>query len=86
MMRSNFALAAALVCGSALLALASPALAVDQVSREQDIQEVRLGQRILVDDGSCPAGQIKEVFGSTLTPAGVARVKKCVSRAGTKTR
>ena len=85
-MRSNFAFATAFICGGALLALATPALAVDQVSREQDILEVRLGQRILVDDGSCPAGQIKEVFGSTLTAAGVARVKKCVPRAGTKTR
>ena len=45
-----------------LVLLATPALA-QQVSREQDIVDLRLGQRILVDDGSCPAGQIKEVSG-----------------------
>ena len=70
----------------ASLALATPALAIDQVSREQDIVDVRLGQRILVDDGSCPTGQIKEVSGTTLTTSGVTRVRKCVPRAGTKTR
>ncbi|WP_441242121.1 DUF6719 family protein [Tardiphaga sp. 768_D3_N2_1] len=66
-------------------ALATPALAVDQVAREQDIIELRLGQRIQVDDGSCPTGQIKEVSGTTLSTAGVTRVRKCVPRAGTKT-
>ncbi|MGM4891710.1 DUF6719 family protein [Tardiphaga sp. 709] len=70
----------------ASLALATPALAIDQVSREQDIVDVRLGQRILVDDGSCPTGQIKEVSGTTLSTSGVTRVRKCVPRAGTKTR
>jgi hypothetical protein len=40
----------------ALFALATSAMA-DQVSREQDIVDLRLGQRIQVDDGSCPAAQ-----------------------------
>jgi hypothetical protein len=70
----------------ASLALATPALAIDQVNREQDIVDLRLGQRIQVDDGSCPTGQIKEVSGSTLTTGGITRVRKCVPRAGTKTR
>lgn len=70
----------------ASLALATPALAIDQVNREQDIVGLRLGQRIQVDDGSCPTGQIKEVQGTTLTTSGVTRVSKCVPRAGTKTR
>jgi hypothetical protein len=56
------------------------------VSREQDIADVRLGQRILVDDGSCPAGQIKEIKGSQMTAAGVMRTRKCVPRLGPKTR
>lgn len=59
---------------------------IDQVSREEDIIGLQLGQRIQVDDGSCPTGQIKEVSGTTLTAAGVTRVRKCVPRAGTKTR
>ena len=71
--------------GLALFALASPAIA-DQVSREQDIADLRLGQRVLVDDGSCPAGQIKEVSGAQLTAAGVVRARKCIPRLGPKTR
>jgi len=54
------------------------------VSREQDIAELRLGQRILVDDGSCPAGQIKEVAGAQMTTSGVLRTRKCIPRLGTK--
>ena len=66
-----------------LLGFAAPALA-QQVAREQDIADLRLGQRIMVDDGSCPAGQIKEVTGVKLTTSGVARARKCVPRMGTK--
>jgi hypothetical protein len=64
---------------------AVPALA-QQFSREQDIPDLRLGQRVLVDDGSCPAGQIKEVSGAQMTTSGVLRVRKCISRLGTKKR
>jgi hypothetical protein len=75
-----------LLLGSfALSALASPALA-EQVSREQEIVNLRLGQRIMVDDGSCPAGQIKEVSGAQMTAAGIVRVRKCIPRLGTKKR
>jgi hypothetical protein len=56
----------------------------EQVSREQDITSLRLGQRIQVDDGSCPAGQIKEVSGARMTASGILRTQKCVSRLGTK--
>jgi len=71
----------------ALVTFASPAFAVDQVPRESDIVDLRLGQRIWVDDGSCPTGQIKEVMGTTLAGNGsVARVKKCVPRGGTRVR
>ena len=69
--------------GFALLALVSPTMA-DQVSREQDIVDLRLGQRILVDDGACPAGQIKEVTGAKLSTAGVVRRVVCVARAGAR--
>jgi hypothetical protein len=74
-----------LLAGFAVLVLAAPALA-EQVARERDIVELRLGQRILVDDGSCPTGQIKEVSGSRMTTTGVVRVRKCIPRLGTKTR
>jgi hypothetical protein len=66
-----------------LVGFAAPALA-QQVGREQDIADLRLGQRVMVDDGSCPAGQIKEVTGVKLTTSGVARARKCVPRMGTK--
>jgi hypothetical protein len=69
----------------ALAALASSAMA-QTVAREQDIVNLRLGQRIQVDDGSCPAGQIKEVAGSRMTESGIIAVKKCIPRRGTKTR
>ena len=64
----------------------SPLQRWQQVSREQDIVNLRLGQRILVDDGSCPAGQIKEVSGSQMTANGVVRARKCIPRLGTKRR
>ncbi len=56
--------------------------ATAQVSRERDIVDLRLGQRVLVDDGSCPAGQIKEVRGTTMTPNGILRTSTCVARTG----
>ena len=72
-----------LLASLVLWLFATPA-AAEQVSREQDIADLRLGQRVLVDDGSCPAGQIKEVTGVKLTTTGIARARKCVPRMGTK--
>ena len=63
--------------------LASPALA-QPVSREQDVGELRLGQRIKVDDGTCPAGQIKEISGTRMTSGGILRSQKCIPRLGPK--
>jgi hypothetical protein len=64
------------------VALIAPALADQVFPREQDIPELRLGQRIMVDDGSCPAGQIKQVTGTNLTASGITRARKCVPRFG----
>jgi hypothetical protein len=75
--------ASSILGGFALAALATSAIA-QQVSREQDIVDLRLGQRVLVDDGSCPAGQIKEVSGARMTATGILRVQKCVPRLGPK--
>ena len=69
--------------GLVLFALAAPAMA-DQVAREQDIVNLRLGQRIRVDDGTCPAGQVKEVSGTRMTATGVIRAVNCVPRLGPK--
>jgi hypothetical protein len=68
-----------------LLGAAPAAFAMtDQVAREQDIVGLRLGQRVLVDDGTCGAGQIKEVSGARMTPTGVLASRKCISRTGPK--
>jgi hypothetical protein len=72
-----------LLGGFALAVLSGPA-AAEQVSREQDIVNLRLGQHILVDDGSCPAGQIKEVSGAKMTAGGILRTQKCIPRSGTR--
>jgi len=72
-----------LLGGFVALTLAGSALA-QQVSREQDIVNLRLGQRVRVDDGSCPAGQVKEVTGTKLTAGGVVPAKKCIPRLGIK--
>jgi hypothetical protein len=69
--------------GFALMALVPDARA-EQVAREQDIANLRLGQRIKVDDGTCPAGQIKQVSGAKMVAAGVVHTRKCVPRLGPK--
>ena len=62
-----------------------PALAMnDTVAREQDITNLRLGQRILVDDGTCGSGQIKEVSGAKMMANGVMASKRCIPRSGPK--
>jgi len=56
----------------------------DTVAREQDITNLRLGQRIMVDDGTCGAGEIKEVSGARMTAVGVVASKRCIPRSGPK--
>jgi hypothetical protein len=68
------------------LSLVTTSALAQTFSREQDIADLRLGQRVMVDDGSCPAGQIKEVQGSQMTATGVLRTRKCVPRLGIKRR
>jgi hypothetical protein len=72
-----------LLGGFALWPLPASALQ-GQVSREHDIVNLQLGQRIKVDDGTCPAGQIKEISGSKMTAGGVVRAQKCIPRINKK--
>lgn len=67
------------------IALATTARA-GTVGREQDIVDLKLGQRVLVDDGTCPAGQVKEVRGAKMTEKGIVRTSSCVARFGPKSR
>jgi hypothetical protein len=73
-----------LLGGFALLASTSSVMAQQQVAREQDIVNLRLGQRIKVDDGTCPAGQIKQVSGTKMISTGIIRASKCIPRLGPK--
>jgi hypothetical protein len=73
-------------CFIAALALfaQSTVMAAQPLAREPDAGQLRLGQRVKVDDGTCPAGQIKEVSGTKMTPAGVVAARNCVPRVGPK--
>lgn len=72
-----------MIGGVILWCAAGPAFAQQtMVGREQDIVDLRLGQRVMVDDGACPAGQVKEILGAKLGPNGVIRTAKCVTRTG----
>lgn len=71
-----------LLLGALLSLTLTAAARADIVGREADITDLRLGQKVYVDDGSCPAGQIKEVSGLRLGANGVERAKKCVDRKG----
>ncbi len=71
-----------LLLGVLLSAAPAATARADIVGRESDITDLRLGQKVYVDDGSCPAGQIKEVSGLRLGATGVERTKKCVDRKG----
>jgi hypothetical protein len=62
----------------------SSAMAAQPLSSEPAAGQLRLGQRVKVDDGTCPAGQIKEVSGTKMTSTGVVPARKCVPRVGPK--
>ncbi|WP_083742028.1 DUF6719 family protein [Bradyrhizobium mercantei] len=74
----------ALVSAAALGAMVHSAAAEPSFMREGDIVDLRVGQRVFVDDGSCPAGQIKQVVGSKLSENGVVRTRSCVPRLAKK--
>jgi len=63
-----------------MLLVASGAMGAGAVYQEPPDSDFRLGQRVRIDDGTCPAGQIKEVTASKLTPAGIVRTRACVKR------
>jgi tetratricopeptide (TPR) repeat protein len=83
--------------GSVILIIALQAqLAHAQLRGEPPAGSLKAGQRVLVDDGSCPAGQIKEVIGgstlktvnvgcgglATVSRPGSRRQRHCIAVAG----
>src|SRR5258708_2120776 len=74
-MRSFYALVvAALVFAPLAIAEAQP---LKSEPRDGDLLE---GARVLVDDGTCPSGEIKEVTGGNLQTRRP-RIRKCIPRA-----
>jgi hypothetical protein len=77
-----------IACIATLSLMLAPhtAASAPMLGREQDIVGLRLGQRVLVDDGTCPSGQVKEVSGAKMTASGVLASRKCIQRLGPKKR
>ena len=46
---------------------------------EPPVGQLPAGTKVLIDDGSCPAGKIKQVIGGNVT-IGQARIRSCVPR------
>jgi len=72
-------IASGIIAASAVLP-ARGASAPVAIQREPPDGALRLGQRVRVDDGTCPAGQVKEVTAAQLTPQGIVRTRVCVKR------
>jgi hypothetical protein len=77
-----------LIAFGAVVAVAVPMIAVrasaEVLKKEPPMGALREGQVVLVDDGSCPAGQIKEVTGGNHVAAGgfkrIVRTRRCIPR------
>jgi hypothetical protein len=69
---------------AAILTATTSALAATIVKTEPPMGALKEGQVVLVDDGSCPAGQIKKVIGGNHTKVGgfknIVRERSCIPR------
>jgi hypothetical protein len=74
----------AAVVGAVSLVLVTSAFSQSIVKREPPLGKLREGERLLVDDGSCPRGQIKEVIGGNHVKVGgfkqIERRRRCIPR------
>ena len=63
--------------------LVTPAIG-QTVKRKPPMEKMKEGELLLVDDGSCPAGQIKEVIGGNHVVVGgtkrVERIMRCIPK------
>lgn len=69
----------------AALLLTSFARSADAaVPLSQEPADMRAGQKVRVDDGTCPAGQVKEIMGSAVRQSNgsviIKRIRNCVRR------
>lgn len=79
----RYTMRAVLLAAATLLAATMPVQA-GAYTRESDVTSIRLGQRVYVDDATCPTGKIKEITGQKLGPKGILTLKKCVPRKGAR--
>jgi clan AA aspartic protease (TIGR02281 family) len=68
-----------------LVATQAGAILAETLKREPPESTLHPGQSVLVDDGSCPAGQIKQVSGGNRS-AGQPRERKCIEQTGSTNR
>jgi Family of unknown function (DUF6719) len=82
--RSRSSCAASLAAAIILAGTASTSLAQTILKSEPAMGALREGQRVLVDDGSCGPGQIKEVIGGNHVKVGgtkdIVRQRRCIAR------
>jgi len=75
---TRFALALLVIC------LSAASLPAETLKREPPMGALKEGQVVLVDDGSCPKGQIKRVGGGNHVKAGgtkqIERTRSCVPK------
>jgi Family of unknown function (DUF6719) len=68
-----------LACAGAVIPASAQIL-----KREPPMGHLREGQRVLVDDGTCPPGKIKEVIGGNHVKVGgtkhIERTHRCIPR------
>ena len=70
--------------GAAAIFCMSHVASAATLKKEPAMGALRQGQRVLVDDGTCPKGQIKEVIGGNHTSVGgntqILRTRRCIPR------
>jgi hypothetical protein len=56
-----------------------PAFTAQILKTEPPIGQLPQGAKVLIDDGTCPAGQLKQVIGGNVS-TGQTRIRSCVPR------
>jgi len=71
-----------IIIAAFLLAAASQAAVAQTILKEEPKRNLlKYGKVVLVDDGSCPAGQIKEVTGGDSSAAtNIKRTRRCIPK------
>jgi hypothetical protein len=72
------------VSALAVLVVTMPTAGAEVLKREPAMGALKEGQVVLVDDGSCPGGQIKRVVGGNHIKVGgtkqIVRTRECIGR------